>query len=235
MNRRQFVRNAALAVAAASSGLPGRDAAAQPALETTRIRLVRVPAICVAPEYVAEELLRAEGFTDVQYVRRESSADKARTLAAGEADITLNFAGPLILSLDASNPIVVLAGIHVGCFELFALDSIRTLRDLKSKVVAVPATGSAEHVFLSSMLAYVGVDPRRDIRWINHSPAESVRLLTDGKDDGILAFPPLSQELRARKIGHVLVNSSTDRPWLQYFCCMVSANQEFVRKHPVAT
>ena len=38
--------------------------------------------ICVAPQYVAEELLRAEGFTDVRYLDLEpaptSSGDRAR-------------------------------------------------------------------------------------------------------------------------------------------------------------
>ncbi len=33
----------------------------------------------------------------------------------------------------------------------------------------------------------------------------------------------------------MITNSGTDRPWSQYFCCIVAANQEFVRKHPVAT
>jgi NitT/TauT family transport system substrate-binding protein len=33
----------------------------------------------------------------------------------------------------------------------------------------------------------------------------------------------------------VVVNSIVDRPWSQYFCCMVLANRAFVRKHPVAT
>ena len=47
-----------------------------------------------------------------------------------------------------------------------------------------------------------------------------------------MGFPPDPQELRARKIGHVVVNSAADRPWSQYFCCMVAANREFVRKHP---
>jgi NitT/TauT family transport system substrate-binding protein len=32
-----------------------------------------------------------------------------------------------------------------------------------------------------------------------------------------------------------VVNSAADRPWSQYFCCLVAANREFVRKHPVAT
>jgi len=32
-----------------------------------------------------------------------------------------------------------------------------------------------------------------------------------------------------------VVNSAVDRPWSQYFCCMLAGNREFVYKHPVAT
>lgn len=49
-----------------------------------------------------------------------------------------------------------------------------------------------------------------------------------------LVFPPEPQELRARKIGHVIFSTRDDRPWSQYFCCSVAGNREFVRKHPVA-
>src|SRR5436190_2255065 len=38
--------------------------------ETTRLRLIQVPSICMAAQYVAEELLRGEGFTDVQYIKK---------------------------------------------------------------------------------------------------------------------------------------------------------------------
>jgi NitT/TauT family transport system substrate-binding protein len=62
-----------------------------------------------------------------------------------------------------------------------------------------------------------------------------MQLLAEGKIDALMATPPFAQELRAKGIGHVLVNSTVDRPWSQYFCCMVSGNREFVRKHPVAT
>jgi NitT/TauT family transport system substrate-binding protein len=48
-------------------------------------------------------------------------------------------------------------------------------------------------------------------------------------------LPPDPQELRARRIGHVVVNSAKDRPWSQYVCCIVVGNREFVRKNPVAT
>src|SRR6202008_1714528 len=56
-----------------------------------------------------------------------------------------------------------------------------------------------------------------------------------GKIDGFLAFPPEPQELRARHIGHVIVNTAVDRPWSDYFCCMLAGNREYVRKYPVAT
>jgi NitT/TauT family transport system substrate-binding protein len=84
------------------------------------------------------------------------------------------------------------------------------------------------------MAAYVGLNPRTDITWVTHPAAEAKQRLADGKVDALMALAPDGQELRARKIGHVVVNSAVDRPWSQYFCCMVVANRAFVRKHPVA-
>ena len=60
-------------------------------------------------------------------------------------------------------------------------------------------------------------------------------LFVDGKIDAFLGFPPEPQELRARHIGHVIFNTTVDRPWSQYFCCMLGGNREFVRQHPIAT
>jgi NitT/TauT family transport system substrate-binding protein len=85
------------------------------------------------------------------------------------------------------------------------------------------------------MLAYVGLDPAKDVIWVIHPPAEAAQLLAEGKIDGYMGFPPEPQELRAKGIGHVLVNSMMDKPWSQYFCCMVAANRQFVQNKPVAT
>ena len=81
----------------------------------------------------------------------------------------------------------------------------------------------------------MGLAPRRDVHWVTHPAPESMRLFAEAKIDAYLGFPPEPQELRARQIGHVLLNSSVDRPWSHYFCCMVAGNREFVRKHPVAS
>jgi NitT/TauT family transport system substrate-binding protein len=62
-----------------------------------------------------------------------------------------------------------------------------------------------------------------------------MNLFADGKIDAFLGLPPEPQELRSRKIGHVIVDSAVDRPWSQYFCCMLAGNTDFIHKYPVAT
>src|SRR5262249_60032151 len=81
----------------------------------------------------------------------------------------------------------------------------------------------------------VGLTPDRDIHWVTHPLDEAVRLFAAGQVDALLGFPPTAQELRAKQIGHVVVNTAVDRPWSQYFCCMIIAHRDFVRRHPVAT
>ena len=69
-NRRHFLAGAA---AAGAAGLIGTStpAWAEPPPETTSVRLPRWidGAYCWAGLYLAGELLRAEGFTDVRYVQ----------------------------------------------------------------------------------------------------------------------------------------------------------------------
>src|SRR5262250_120694 len=233
--RRQFLSTLTLAGAGYFLKLPSDLGAAEPPLETTKIRVGQGPSSCQAPSHLAEEVLRAEGFSDVQYVKVPDAAKLPKLLASGEADIAVTFVGPFILQVDTGDPAVLLAGVHVGCFELFGTDRIRSIRDLKGRAVAVSALGSPGHIFLSSMVSYVGLNPSKDITWITSPFPDAMRLLAEGKIDGFLGFPPQPQELRAKKIGHVVVNSTLDRPWSQYFCCMVVANREFVTRHPLAT
>jgi NitT/TauT family transport system substrate-binding protein len=225
---------ATLSSAAAANVLGGTRISAQEAPpETTTIRLGKIPGVCIAPQYVAEELLRSEGFTNVHYV--ELSVNVYSGFAAGTIDISMAFIAPYIIQLDVGLPLVLLGGVHAGCFELFGTERIKAFRDLKGKTVAVPELGSAHHVFVAAMASHVGIDPKRDINFVIHPPAESMHLLAEGRIDAMMGFPPDPQELRDKKIGHVIVNSGLDRPWSQYFCCIVAAHQEFVRKHPVAT
>jgi NitT/TauT family transport system substrate-binding protein len=238
-NRRDFLT--ALSGAGATAALAPRSSLADEGPpETTTIRLRRDPSICVAPWYIAEDLLRAEGFTDISYVQAQEGAETAQMIARGEIEFSLYFAASLVVRLTEGLPVKVLAGVHTGCFELFAHQPIRTVSDLKSKKVGVNVLGGAKYRYIAIMAAYVGLDPHEDIEWVEGAATDPMglfplELFAEGKVDAFLGYPPEPQELRARNIGHVILNTTTDRPWSQYFCCMLVGNREFVRNHPVAT
>jgi NitT/TauT family transport system substrate-binding protein len=234
MHRREFLSGLTLGGMAGLLGLHAQPVTAEPPPETTKIRLRQSISTCQAPFHMAGEFLGEEGFADVEYIRGEGAL-AATLFARGEIDLGTNFVGPSLIRIEAGDPAVILTGLHVGCFELVGGEQVRAIRDLKGKTVAVRGLGGSDHVFLASMVSYVGIDPQKDIHWVTHSLEDSVRLLTEGKIDAVLAFPPLTQELREKKIGRVLVSSMMDRPWSQYFCCMVVAHPDFVRRHPIAT
>jgi NitT/TauT family transport system substrate-binding protein len=211
-----------------------RSFAAEAPPETTTVRLAKMPSICLAPQYVMDDLLREEGFTDVRYVA-QSAATQHLAIARGELDFSGHFSAPAIIPIDAGEPIVMLAGVHPGCFELFAREGIRNVVDLKGKKVAVDAIGASSHVFLSVIAGFVGLDPTRDINWVATGQGKERDLFIDGKVDAFLGFPPDAQELRSRGVGHMIVSSTVDRPWSQYFCCMMTSNVDFVRRNPIAT
>jgi NitT/TauT family transport system substrate-binding protein len=235
ITRRAFLKTTGATGVGTFFTAPARHLGAEMAPETTKLTLVNTTSLCAAPQYVAEELLRGEGFEEVRHLRLPGGAGVYQALRAGEADISMAFAAPFLIQVDAGDPTVMLAGVHPGCFELFGNDRVRTIKDLKGKTVAVLGLGGGQHVFVASMAAYVGLDPRRDINFVTHTAADAIRLLGEGKVDAYLGFPPDPQELRAKKIGHVVVNSTVDRPWSQYFCCILASNREFIQRHPVAT
>src|SRR5262249_57873808 len=144
--------------------LPARRGRTEPALETTSVRLAKNTGICIAPQYVAEELLREEGFTDVRYVVASAGVGQSEAIGNGSVDFSLNFAAPLIIPMDAGTPITVIAGVHVGCFELFGGEGIRSIADLKGKTVGGQGLGSSPHGLLAGMAARVGADPRQAMR-----------------------------------------------------------------------
>jgi NitT/TauT family transport system substrate-binding protein len=207
----------------------------EPPPETTTVRLAKNPVICIAPQYVVSDLLSAEGFTNVVYVQSDAGVAQSKALGNGDLDFTLHFSGPLLLQIDRGVSITFLAGIHVGCFELFVKEGIHSLADLKGRTVGIQALETSQHIFLSAMATLVGLNPVKDIEWVTSASVKPIELFAEGKIDAFLGFPPEPQRLRAQNIGRVIVNSAQDRPWSQYYCCMLAGNREFVRKNPIAT
>jgi NitT/TauT family transport system substrate-binding protein len=239
-SRRRFLTDLGITGVAAVGGVGAigvgsrTSLAEEPPPEITTIRLEKVPPVtCIAPEYVADELLRAEGFTDIRYELEDKPP--LQMIARNELDWTLEFAPAAIKEFEAGAAATIVAGVHVGCFELFAQEHIRGMTDLKGRTVGVSAQTETPRDLVSIMANYVGLDPDKDINWVHNPSARSMELFIERKIDAFFASTPRAQELRARNIGHSIVNSSTDRPWSQYFCCMLAGRTEFIDKYPVAT
>ena len=231
--RRQFLENSSALGAASFLGL-SRTAAAEPPPEVRKVRLTESFVACLAPLRLAEDLLRAEGFSEIEYL--PGSTDTGPNMVArGLADFTQWDVGAMFPLLNEARNLLVLAGVHSGCTELFVHEHIGAIRGLKGKRIAVSSLGGGDHVFVASILAYVGIMPQ-DVTWVSGSKlTDAKNLFIEGKADAILAFEPQNHELHERKIGHVILNTTLDRPWSQYFCCVLAGNREFVRKNPVAT
>jgi NitT/TauT family transport system substrate-binding protein len=227
---------AGLAGAAALAGAR-RTLADEAPPETTSLRLQTDLSTCVAPIDILDDLLRDEGFAEVRYMLVAESDIEAEAVARGDMDFCQDFAATTIPLIEAGVPAVLLAGVHPACYELFAGESIRSVVDLKGKTVGVLAAhhGNGDYVMLKIVAASVGLDPAKDIEWIGFGSSDPKDLLTEKKIDAFMTFPPWAQETRALRTGHVILNSAVDRPWSQYFCCMLIGNADFVRRNPIAT
>lgn len=217
--------------------LPDARGAGGAQLETRRIRLIRdrqFPVLCYAPQYVAEQFLRMEGFEEIEYVSLGDEGSYADALVEGAADLSAALAVDWVLPIAEGKPIVVLSGLHAGCVEIFANESVATLRDLAGRRIAIHGLGSPERYLLASVLAYIGLDPARDVEWVLAHPNDWASLLVANRIDAMATFPPLNYILHDEGIGHVILNTTTDNPWRHYFCCMVAANRAFAARHPVA-
>jgi NitT/TauT family transport system substrate-binding protein len=209
-----------------------------PPPETTTVRWVSPPPC--DPLWITKEYLLEEGFTDLQIVRITPTTTE--WLTADKADFnTGGYPSQIAASIDAGLPIVHLAGIHPGCLELFTTPGIATIRDLRGQTIAVNSKSASDlfYGFFAILLAYVGVDPRTEVNFIE-VPPDSAALrdaFIDGRSQAFIA-PAASGPLLRRNPknpGKVILDTTMDKPWSQYYCCNLVANRDWARRYPVAT
>jgi NitT/TauT family transport system substrate-binding protein len=206
--------------------------------ETTTIRLPKDLLLPYgAPLYLAEQLLPAEGFTDVQYIDVLATYGGIEQLAAGEMDIGLPLASSLTAAADAGDQLVILAGVYNTPWELFGNDRVQSLRDLKGKRIFVLKRAAADGIYthMAALLAFVGIDVEHEVEFVELSVADGVAQMAAGTIDAWLMTRPFSTQFRSAKIGHVVLDGATDPPWSQYFGAMATGNRDFVEQHPAAT
>jgi NitT/TauT family transport system substrate-binding protein len=246
---RRAVLRWALGTGATLAGGSALAACAQPAAraapnaplpppETTTVRFVS-PASCDPPSALAKEFLLEEGFTDIQYVKSPNTTTE--WLTKDVADFSTGYGITIAANVDAGLPYLALAGVHPGCFELFVTPGIATLSDLRGKTVAVNATNASDqfYSFFSVLLASIGIDPRSQVNFVEIGPGvDALRdAFLDGRSQAFIAAGAFGPALRRdpKNPGRVILDTTRDRPWSQYYCCELATNRNWAQKNPVAT
>jgi NitT/TauT family transport system substrate-binding protein len=220
------------------TGVPSPGASLPPP-ETTTVRFVSPP-VCDPPIALAKPFLLEEGFTDVQYVR--VSPTNTEWLTSGVADFNSGgYGAQIAANVDGGVPMVAVAGIHPGCLELWAKPGISTIRDLRGKTIAVNAKTASDLLYgiFSILLAYIGMDPRTDVNFIEIGPdiAALRDAFVDGRSAAFIAPAVFGPQLRRnpKSPGTVILDTTMDKPWSQYYCCQLVANGDWARRNPIAT
>ena len=236
--RRATLGGLAAGVGAGVAGFGWQTGAAEPPPETRRIRILQdpnLPVLCWAPQYLAIEFFRMEGFEEIETVPFELP-NNAWMLANDRVDLTLPLATDLAIAVDKGAPITLLGGLHVGCVEVFASDRVGGLTDLKGARLLASSEDSDARQFLSVVLTYVGLDPESDVEWVyDHDWGKWPGMLERGEVDVLRAFPSMTYDIQKLGIAKVILNTTVDDPWRNFYCCMIAARSDFVQKYPVAT
>lgn len=213
------------------SAMPKLSAALGPA-ETATLR-ISVPPTCDPAFFLAEPYLREEGFTDIQFVKGNAS----QAMASGGADLSSLFPPSLAAEVDAGNPVVALAGLHVGCIGLFAQKGTRDVRALRGKTVLVPSKDPRDfrYSFFVVTLLEAGIDPVRDVNIVEApAGADLVQMFRDGKSEAATVATQAMDKLRADGGFEMLVDYATDAPWSGHHCCLLTATRSFLDMSPNA-
>ncbi len=235
LSRRGLLRAGGLGLTGAGAallfGCGGDDTVATDGeLETTRIRIPATGSICVSPMLLARKFLPAEGFTDI--VPWTAQADYFTDVAEGRTDFGVFYGFGVLQQIDNGLPLTILTGVHAGCFEVFARRGIDAIADLKGQKIGYPKNFGSD--FIASVLRYVGFSAGQD-SLLGYPGDDLTSAFSKGEVDAVVAVPPWGERLRAANAGHVILNSVEDRPWSQYYCCVIYANSAFVKNNPVAT
>jgi NitT/TauT family transport system substrate-binding protein len=125
---------------------------------------------------------------------------------------------------------------------IFARRGIDTVADLRGKTIAIntktitvlgKSALAIDYGFLVSLLAHNGMQPS-DANFVEL--ADTLTPFVDGKVDAIWTGAQAGPLLLAnpKNPGHVILDTSTDKPWSQNYCCLLVTSRDWYSAHPIA-
>ncbi|MBI5132686.1 MAG: ABC transporter substrate-binding protein [Rhodopseudomonas palustris] len=172
---------------------------------------------------------------DVELVNFSGSTDQLlEAIATGKSDGGVGMALRWLKPLEQGFDVKIVAGTHGGCLRALAptKSGIKTLTDLKGKIVATADLTSPDKNFFSIQLAKAGIDPVKDVEWRQY-PGNLVRLAVEkGEVHALTGSDPLTYAWL--KDGEFTeIGSNLNGIYANVSCCVVGARASLIRDEPL--
>ena len=207
-------------------------------LETTTVRIAN-PVQCDPGLFLAKDYLLQDGFTDVQFV--DTPFTSRGWITDNKADFACAHSEFAVGAIDVGLPLLVLTGLHSGCLELWVRDGITKVSDLRGKTISVRVKDISDmfYAWFATYLGWVGMR-LTDVNFVTAEAGDYFAMIDafrQGRADAVLAGGAEGPKLKRlpKAPGHVMLETMTEKPWSQYFCCNLVVNRDWARQNPVAT
>lgn len=126
-------------------------------------------------------------------------------LISGDVDYDTHF-GSLVRGAVSGLPMrVIFSTAEKQMFSLVVQPDIKTVDNLKGKIVAISSFGGTQHLVTASTLKAVGLNPERDVRMINvGNEAIRVEQLRSKQIHAAMINPPMSVMMKSEGFGLLL-------------------------------
>jgi len=237
-SRRALLRGAAALAAAPLAGFAGHHAFAQatPLAQRQTIKLAwGQTAVCQSPISVALKQGLFEKYNlNVEPVNFSGPTDALlQAIATGHADGGIGMALRWLKPLEQGFDVGLTVGTHGGCMRLLVPEnaSIRSLKDLKGKSVAVTDPASPVRNFFAIRLAEIGLDPEKDVSWVQYPQDLFGEALKKGEVQALAGDDPHLYLIRERdKLVELATN--LEGQYAKSTCCVLGLRGALIRDQP---
>lgn len=190
-----------------------------------------------APCLVGVTTAKEKGFfekhgLDVDLVNYSGSTDQLlETLATGKADAAVGMALRWLKPLEQGFDVKIITATHGGCLRLLVptAGTLKSLADLKGKVIAVSDQNSPAKNFFSIDLKKAGVDPTTDVEF-RQFPGPLLRAAVEKGEAHAIADSDPNTYLWLKDGQFTELSSNLAGQYSDRACCVVGVGGKIVRE-----
>ncbi|MDA8123683.1 MAG: ABC transporter substrate-binding protein [Deltaproteobacteria bacterium] len=227
-----------LLVAVLLAGCSGKNESAKGGKEMTKIRISAITGISWAPLFVAD----SEGFFAKEGISVEfitpGGPKGFQAMQAGQCEFAMLSQEPLLIAQEKGMRSTIIATmLKSRVYGIIAPPEITKISALKGKAIYGSDPGSAPYTFTSAILKEAGLNPAKDVSFLQMNADAAIMALGKGEIKAAFINMFKMPELKGMKV-NVLVDTTRDADRLKYLgnnefpAEMLCATEKYVKENP---